>query len=80
MRFLRKKNKDDYYFPFQGMILTRLETKKLSIGFVSGFIGIILLLLLPFQLNKYVSFFILLFFFTLGYFIISPRIFKDVDD
>ncbi len=75
MRFLGKKNnKDDFYFVFQGMILTRSEAKKLGVGFLFGLIGVVILLLMPFQFNKYVSFLFLLFFFFLGYFIIAPKI------
>jgi len=74
MRFLGKNDKNDnFYFVFQGMVLSRHETKKLSFGFLLGSIGVVILLFLPFRLNKYAIFLFLCLFFCVGYFIIAPK-------
>jgi len=81
MRFLGKNEKnDDFYFVFKGMVLSRHETKKLSFGFLSGGIGIVILLILPFHLNRYANFLFLSLFFFIGYFIIAPKFYKGKPD
>ena len=78
MRFLGKNEKNEnFYFVFQGVILSLHETKKLGFGFLSGSIGVIILFFIPFRFNKYAIFLFLCLFFCVGYFVIAPKFYKN---
>ncbi len=75
MWFVGKDDKEDeYYFDFKGARLTIFEAKKLGFGILFGLLGGLLMALLPFELNGPVSFIVLGVFFSLGYFMVGPKI------
>ena len=72
-----KKEKDPgYYVNFKGATVTKTEANRIGVGIVFGIIGIIVVLLLPLRDEKILSYSLITMFIFIGYFIVSPLIFK----
>ena len=72
----KKKKDHDYYVNFRGAILTKTEANRIGVGLIFGFIGIVLVLLLPVEDKGLLSYLIIGIFIFIGYFFVSPLIFK----
>jgi len=71
-----KNDKDDYYSDFRGIRLNKVEANRVGVGIISGFVGVLLISILPFEKDNIINYIILFFFVLFGYFIIAPKIFK----
>jgi len=77
---MKKKNdKDEYYSDFRGVRLNRVEANRVGVGIISGFVGVLLIFILPFEKDSIINYLILTFFVLVGYFIVAPKLFKKKD-
>ncbi len=74
----RKKSKqpDDYYVNFKGAKLNPLESNRVGVGIIFALLGIVISFFLPIEAKSIFSYCLIAIFFSVGYFIIAPRIFK----
>ena len=67
---------NDYYVIFKGTKLKKTQANRCGVGVFFGLFGIILTFVLPFEQYKIINYTIILSFVLIGYFVISPKIFK----
>ena len=73
---MAENKRDDYVVLFKGAKLSNLEWKKVSLGIIFGFIGIVISLFTIGAENKIVSLIIISIFALFGYFVLGNRLFK----
>ena len=75
----QKEKVEDSYVPFSGGIISKREAKRIGFGLIFGLVGIAVALVLPISKTGLVSYLIIALFLFVGYFIISPLLFKSDD-
>ncbi|MGH8544725.1 MAG: hypothetical protein ACREX3_14085 [Gammaproteobacteria bacterium] len=71
---MANRNKNSYYWNFEGAKLSKRETKIVSLSVLFGFIGALVAILASFEKSKAVGFGIASFFALIGYIIGRNRI------
>lgn len=71
---MRKEN--DYYILFKGAKVNKVQANRIGVGVIFGIIGIILTIFLPYEKKHFINYLMLLISVAVGYFIVSPKLFK----
>lgn len=70
--------KNDEYYIFKGAKFNRLNFIRICIGVLFGFVGIAATFFLPLEPKSTISYFIIIIFLFLGYFVFAPKILRKI--